>query len=78
MRKSVEMFKVRVGDDRLFGFVKTRFGDESFQVVVKLAYVDCKGAAFEKMPPEVAEKIKRYVEENFSALFEREFSGLLR
>jgi disulfide oxidoreductase YuzD len=78
LRKSVEMFKVRIGDDWLFGFVKTKFGDEGFQVVVKLAYVDCKGAAFEKMPPEVAEKIKRYVKENFSALLGREFSGLLR
>jgi disulfide oxidoreductase YuzD len=78
LRKSVEMFKVRVGDDWLFGFVKTKFRDEGFQVVVKLAYVDCKGAAFEKMPPEVAEKIKRYVEENFAALLGREFSGLLR
>jgi len=78
LRRAVNTFKVRIGDDWLFGFVKTKFGEEGFQVAVKLAYVDCKGVALEKIPPEIADRVKKYVEENMAALFEREFSSLLK
>jgi len=78
LRRSIASFKVRIGDDWLFGFVKTKFGEGGFQVAVKLSYVDCKGIALEKIPPDVAEKIRKYVEENVNALLEREFSGLLK
>jgi hypothetical protein len=51
LRGSVASFRLRVGDDWLFGFVKTKFGDEGFHVAVKLSYVDCKGVALERIPP---------------------------
>ncbi|MFZ8810144.1 MAG: hypothetical protein ACO2PN_18820 [Pyrobaculum sp.] len=78
LRRSVASFRLRVGDDWLFGFVKTKFGDEGFQVAVKLSYVDCKGVALEKIPPEIAEKVRKYVEENAAALLGRELGGLLK
>jgi hypothetical protein len=78
LRRSIASFKVRIGEDWLFGFVKTKFRDDGFQVAVKLTYVDCKGIALEKMPPDIAEKIRGYVEENVATLLEREFSGLLK
>lgn len=78
LKRSVASFRVRVGDDWLFGFVKTKFGDEGFHVAVKLSYVDCKGIALEKIPPEIAEKVRKYVEENMAALLGRELGGLLK
>ncbi|MEM4651984.1 MAG: hypothetical protein QW086_09185 [Pyrobaculum sp.] len=78
LRRSVASFRLRVGDDWLFGFVKTKFGDEGFHVAVKLSYVDCKGIALEKIPPEIAEKVRKYVEENVAALLGRELGGLLK
>ncbi|AKT34567.1 hypothetical protein PYWP30_00932 [Pyrobaculum sp. WP30] len=78
LKRSVASFRVRVGDDWLFGFVKTKFGDEGFHVAVKLSYVDCKGIALEKIPPEIAEKVRKYVEENVAALLGRELGGLLK
>jgi hypothetical protein len=78
LRRSVASFRLRVGDDWLFGFVKTKFGDEGFHVAVKLSYVDCKGVALEKIPPEIAEKVRKYVEENVAALLGRELGGLLK
>jgi hypothetical protein len=78
LKRSVASFRVRVGDDWLFGFVKTKLGDEGFHVAVKLSYVDCKGIALEKIPPEIAEKVRKYVEENMAALLGRELGGLLK
>jgi hypothetical protein len=78
LRRSVASFRLRVGDDWLFGFVKTKFGDEGFHVAVKLSYVDCKGIALERIPPEIAEKVRKYVEENVAALLGRELGGLLK
>jgi hypothetical protein len=78
LKRSVASFRLRVGDDWLFGFVKTKFGDEGFHVAVKLSYVDCKGIALEKIPPEIAEKVRKYVEENVAALLGRELGGLLK
>jgi hypothetical protein len=78
LRRSVASFRLRVGDDWLFGFVKTKFGDKGFHVAVKLSYVDCKGVALEKTPPEIAEKVRKYVEENVAALLGRELGGLLK
>jgi hypothetical protein len=78
LRRSVASFRLRVGDDWLFGFVKTKFGDEGFHVAVKLSYVDCKGVALERIPPEIAEKVRKYVEENVAALLGRELGGLLK
>jgi hypothetical protein len=78
LRRSVASFRLRVGDDWLFGFVKTKFGDEGFHVAVRLSYVDCKGIALEKIPPEIAEKVRKYVEENVAALLGRELGGLLK
>jgi hypothetical protein len=78
LKRSVASFRLRVGDDWLFGFVKTKFGDEGFHVAVKLSYVDCKGVALEKIPPEIAEKVRKYVEENVAALLGRELGGLLK
>jgi hypothetical protein len=78
LKRSVALFRLRVGDDWLFGFVKTKFGDEGFHVAVKLSYVDCKGIALEKIPPEIAEKVRKYVEENVAALLGRELGGLLK
>jgi len=78
LRRSVASFRLRVGDDWLFGFVKTKFGDEGFHVAVRLSYVDCKGVALEKIPPEIAEKVRKYVEENVAALLGRELGGLLK
>ena len=78
LRRSVASFRLRVGDDWLFGFVKTKFGDGGFHVAVKLSYVDCKGIALEKIPPEIAEKVRKYVEENVAALLGRELGGLLK
>jgi hypothetical protein len=78
LRRSVASFRLRVGDDWLFGFVKTKFGNEGFQVAVKLSYVDCKGVALEKIPPEIAEKVRKYVEENAAALLGRELGWLLK
>jgi hypothetical protein len=79
LRRSVASFRLRMGDDWLFGFVKTKFGDEGFHVAVKLSYVDCKGIALEKTPPpEIAEKVRKYVEENVAALLGRELGGLLK
>lgn len=78
LKRSVASFRLRVGDDWLFGFVKTKLGDEGFHVAVKLSYVDCKGVALEKIPPEIAEKVRKYVEENVAALLGRELGGLLK
>jgi len=78
LRRSITSFRVRLGDDWLFGFVKTKFRDDGFQIAVKLTYVDCRGVALEKVPPDVAEKVRKYVEENVAMLLEREFSGLLK
>jgi hypothetical protein len=78
LRRSVASFRLRVGDDWLFGFVKTKFGDEGFHVAVKLSYVDCRGVALEKIPPEIAEKARKYVEENAAALLGRELGWLLK
>ena len=78
LRRSVASFRLRAGDDWLFGFVKTKFGDEGFHVAVKLSYVDCKGVALERIPPEIAEKVRKYVEENVAALLGRELGGLLK
>ncbi|MEM1597382.1 MAG: hypothetical protein QXI07_02615 [Pyrobaculum sp.] len=77
LRRSVQRFSVRVGDDWLFGFVKAKFREGGFQVAVKLSYVDCKGVALEKIPPEVEEKVRKYVEESLAALLERELSNLI-
>ena len=78
LRRSITSFRVRLGDDWLFGFVRTKFRDDGFQIAVKLTYVDCRGVALEKVPPDVAEKVRKYVEENVAMLLEREFSGLLK
>ena len=47
-------------------------------MAVKLSYVDCKGVALEKIPPEVEEKVRKYVEESLAALLERELSNLIK
>lgn len=78
LRRAVQKFVVKVGDDWLFGFVKVKFREGGFQVAVKWSYVDCKGVAFEKVPPEVEEKVKKYVEESLAALLQRELSNLLK
>lgn len=78
LRKSIKIFRIKVSDDWVFGFVKTKFGEEGFQISVKLAYVDCKGVAFEKIPPEILEKIRSYVEEGVAALLERELGNLVK
>jgi len=78
LRRSIARFKIRVGDDWLFGFVKTRFKEGEFAVFVKLAYVDCKGVAFEKLPQEIWEKVKGYVEGSMAALLERELGGVVK
>ncbi|ACB39779.1 hypothetical protein [Pyrobaculum neutrophilum] len=78
LRRSIKVFKVRVGDDWLFGFVKTRFKGEGFQIAVKLVYVDCRGSPLERLPSDLEEKVRRYVEEGVASLLERELSNVAR
>ena len=77
LRKSIPFFKIRIGDDWLFGFIKTKFNHDSFQISVKLSYIDCKGVALEKIPPEIEQKLKKYIVENIASLLERELSSLV-
>ncbi|MCU7786644.1 hypothetical protein ODS41_01700 [Pyrobaculum sp. 3827-6] len=78
LRRGVRIIRLRVGEDWLFGFLKMKFREEGFQVAVKFAYVDCKGAAFEKIPPAVEEKVRRYLEDGLAALLERELGNAVR
>lgn len=78
LRRSIQIFRVRIGNDWLFGFVKTKFKEEGFSISVKWSYVDCKGVALEKTPPEIERKIREYVEENIASLLQRELGSLAR
>ncbi|RFA93491.1 hypothetical protein [Pyrobaculum aerophilum] len=78
LRRSIMVFKVRVGEDWLFGYVKTKFKEEGFQIAVKLAYVDCKGIALEKIPTQIIESIREYIERHVAMLLERELSSLVK
>lgn len=78
LRRSVKVFRIRVGDDWIFGFVKHKFREGGFQIAVKLVYIDCKGSALEKIPLDLEEKIRRYIEEGTAALLERELSNIVR
>ncbi len=73
LRKSIPTFRVKIGDDWLFGFVKTKYRWGNLVVAVKFTYVDCKGVALEKIPPEVEEKVGELAR-NIAVLFGRELS----
>jgi hypothetical protein len=78
LRRGVRVIRLRVGEDWLFGFLKVKFREGGFQAAVKFAYVDCKGAAFEKIPPSIEEKVKRYLEDSLAAVLERELGNAVR
>lgn len=78
LRRGVKIIRLRIGEDWLFGFLKMKFREEGFQVAVKFAYVDCKGATFEKVPPAVERKVRQYLEDGLAALLERELGNAVR
>ncbi|MFN7105158.1 MAG: hypothetical protein ACK4M3_01000 [Pyrobaculum sp.] len=71
LRRSVATFRVKIGEDWLFGFVKTRLKDDRLDVSIKFSYIDCKGVALEKLPEEALTKI-RALEKNLANLVELE------
>ncbi|MFN3804012.1 MAG: hypothetical protein ACK4SY_03050 [Pyrobaculum sp.] len=73
LRRSVTAFRVKIGDDWLFGFVKTRLREDRLDVSIKFSYIDCKGVALERLPEEALAKI-RELEKNLANLAERELS----
>lgn len=78
LRRSIKSFKIKIGDDWLFGFVKTNVKNDKFSIFVKLVYIDCRGEALEKLPQTLVEKITQYVEEGSAATLQRELSEVVK
>ncbi|MGC8583901.1 MAG: hypothetical protein ACP5I3_04690 [Thermoproteus sp.] len=72
-----EAIAVKFGDDWLVGFVSAKHKDDETTLEVKWAYVDCKGVALERIPPD-AEAALRALLEDLPGIIKREVEARSR
>jgi hypothetical protein len=72
-----EAIAVKFGDDWLIGFVSAGYKDDEMSLEVKWAYVDCKGVALERVPPD-AEAALRALVDDLPSIIKREVEARSR